>query len=59
MQSPYVSIWSRSDHLYDSFPTHWAGGISALVGMINIDGNCYRYMGSKDMSGNVCPNEAT
>ena len=22
---PYMSMWSRTDHAYDSFSTHWAG----------------------------------
>ena len=22
---PYTSVWSFSDHLYDSWPVHWTG----------------------------------
>lgn len=43
-----------SDNLYDSWPKHWAGGINALLGMISVDGKCYRFMGPDG----VCPTTA-
>lgn len=57
VQDPYVSIWSMSDNLYDGWPMHWAGGVSALAGMIRVDGTCYTFMGQLGMSGGVCNNK--
>jgi Domain of unknown function (DUF4965)/Domain of unknown function (DUF5127)/Domain of unknown function (DUF1793)/Domain of unknown function (DUF4964) len=42
---PYFSIWSRTDRLYDSWPTHWTGKVQALCSMVRIDGKPYRLMG--------------
>lgn len=42
---PYFSVWSFSDHLYDSWPNHWTGAVNAMAGMIRIDGKPYRFMG--------------
>ena len=55
VHDPYISIWSFTDNLTDDFPRHWTGGVTALVGMLNIDGSCFRFMGPADMSGSVCP----
>jgi hypothetical protein len=43
---PYFSVWSFSDHLYDSWPMHWTGKVNAMGGMIRVDGKPYRFMGS-------------
>ncbi len=59
VQNPYTSIWSFATNLYDTYPQQWAGGISCLVGMIRIDGQCFRFMGPADMSGSVCPTAMT
>lgn len=59
VHDPYISIWSFTDSLTDDFPRHWTGGITALVGMLNIDGSCYRFMGPADMSNSVCPQKMT
>ena len=42
---PYTSVWSFSDHLYDSWPVHWTGQVHAMAGMIRVDGRAYRFMG--------------
>jgi hypothetical protein len=45
VHDPYFSIWSRTDKLYDSWPTHWTGKTQALCSMVRIDGKPYRLMG--------------
>ena len=40
--SPFLSVWSNADHLYDDFPRHWSGPVVCLSGMIRIDGKPYR-----------------
>ena len=42
---PYMSVWSFSDHLYDSWPVHWTGHVHAMAGMIRVDDKTYRFMG--------------
>lgn len=42
---PYMSVWSFSDALYDSWPVHWTGSVHAMAGMIRVDGRAYRFMG--------------
>ena len=49
---PYMSVWSFSDHLYDSWPVHWTGQVHAMAGIIRVDGNVCRFMGPKA----ICPN---
>lgn len=43
--SPYQSVWSCADYLYDSLPQHWTGSIVALIGAVRVDGSTYRFMG--------------
>lgn len=43
---PYTSVWSPSDHLYDAWPMHWTGAVTAMGGMIRVDDKPYRYMGT-------------
>ena len=45
VNDPYLSVWSFSDNLYDSWPVHWTGAVHAMSGMIRVDGRCYRFMG--------------
>src|SRR5690242_14983135 len=42
---PFVSVWSPSDNLADSFPMHWAGATIGMVGMLRVDAAAYRWMG--------------
>lgn len=44
---PYTSGWSTSDKLYDSPVKHWTGRELQLLGVINVDGECYRFMGQE------------
>lgn len=44
---PYTSAWSTSDKLYDSPVKHWTGRELQLLGVISVDGECYRFMGQE------------
>jgi hypothetical protein len=48
---PYTSVWSFSDHLYDTWPAHWTGAARGMAGMVRIDGQAFRFMGPAA----VCP----
>src|SRR6187431_1634832 len=45
---PYFSIWSTSDELTASSTKHWTGTNHSLLGMINVDGTEYRFLGDKE-----------
>jgi Domain of unknown function (DUF4965)/Domain of unknown function (DUF1793)/Domain of unknown function (DUF5127)/Domain of unknown function (DUF4964) len=42
---PYFSVWSTTDKLTDSVPTHWTGKANSLSAAVRIDGKLYRVMG--------------
>src|ERR1700678_9585 len=42
---PYFSVWSMSDKLTDSVPSHWTGKPNSLSAAVRIDGRLYRVMG--------------
>ncbi|TDQ08437.1 glutaminase family protein [Pedobacter metabolipauper] len=46
--NPNFSIWSNTDELNASTPTHWTGVNHSLLGLINVDGNIYRFMGKEE-----------
>lgn len=50
---PFMSIWSMSDNLYDSFPQLWCGPIKAMTGAIRVDGSTYRFMGPDGSAGGI------
>jgi hypothetical protein len=43
---PYTSAWSTSDRLYADTLRHWTGKPFPLLGVIRVDGQSYRFMGS-------------
>ena len=45
---PYFSVWSAADRLTDVQTSHWTGKPNTILGIANIDGTDYRFMGVKD-----------
>jgi hypothetical protein len=47
---PYFSIWSMTDTLNSSTTKHWTGEDHSLIGLIKVDGKCYRVIGMENKS---------
>ncbi|EDM33984.1 putative exported glutaminase [Pedobacter sp. BAL39] len=45
---PYFSIWSGTDQLNGSVTTHWTGVNQSLLGVVQVDGKSYRFMGAEE-----------
>ena len=48
MHDPYFSIWSSSDHLYDTDTVHWTGKRQQIRGYLTVDKTVYCFMGDKE-----------
>ncbi|UYQ94965.1 DUF4965 domain-containing protein [Chitinophaga horti] len=46
----YFSIWSHTDQLNASTTQHWTGADHSLLGLINVDGRIYRFMGKAEIN---------
>lgn len=46
--NPNFSIWSTTDELNASTTEHWTGADHSLLGLIDVDGNIYRFMGKEE-----------
>lgn len=42
---PYFSVWSPADELHASSTIHWTGATHSLMGIVAVDGDCYRFAG--------------
>ena len=47
VNDPYFSIWSPYDQLTDGSTRHWTDKEMPLLGMLRVDGQLYRFMGSQ------------
>ncbi len=45
---PYFSAWCMGDKLNENTVKHWTGSPNTLVGLVEIDGKTYRFMGEGD-----------
>lgn len=48
--SPYQSVWSCYDHLYDGWPSHWTGSTIGWAGLLRVDGATFRFMGPSGLA---------
>ncbi|HTJ37011.1 MAG TPA: DUF5127 domain-containing protein [Dactylosporangium sp.] len=46
VRSPYLSTWLRADNLPGNWPTFWAGAVTAITGIVRVDGQPYVFMGA-------------
>jgi len=46
VHDPYFSIWSFSDQLNESTTKHWTGSDHSLIGLLNVDGKIYKFLGA-------------
>lgn len=44
---PYFSIWSTTDELTASTTKHWTGTDHSLIGMLQVDGEIFRFLGQQ------------
>ena len=45
VHDPYFSIWSFTDKLNESTTKHWTGTDHSLLGLLNVDGKLYKFLG--------------
>ncbi len=45
---PFFSVWSQADKLTDNTTVHWTNRPNTMLGVANIDGVDYRFMGAGD-----------
>lgn len=46
---PYFSIWSFHDEVNNGITRHWTGADNGLVGLIEVDGKTYKFLGDLQM----------
>ncbi|HEY8301477.1 MAG TPA: DUF5127 domain-containing protein [Jatrophihabitans sp.] len=52
VRSPYLSTWLAADSLPGTWPSFWTGHITAMSGLVRIDGTTYMFMGSPALPNN-------
>lgn len=50
VNDPYFSIWSPYDKLNEGTTKHWTNADKPLLGLLRVDGQTYRFMGSNERS---------
>ena len=56
---PYTSVWSFADKLNEDATRHWTGKEQSLLGVLEVDGIAYRFMGKEIPAENVPDRFAT
>lgn len=56
---PYTSVWSFADKLNEDATRHWTGKEQSLLGVLEVDGIAYRFMGKEIPAENVPERFAT
>jgi hypothetical protein len=46
VRSPYLSTWLAADNLPGTWPTFWTGRITAMAGLVRIDGTPFLFLGA-------------
>ena len=49
VHDPYFSIWSFTDKLNESATKHWTGADHSLVGLLQVDGKLYNFLGMPEL----------
>src|SRR5215217_723686 len=55
LHDPFMSVWSWSDVLTDSWPGHWTGEAQQMSGMLRIDGKPWRFIGRSNRMADPVP----
>ena len=45
LHDPFMSVWSWSDRLTETWPGHWTGKRQEMSGLAHIDGKAWRFLG--------------
>jgi len=48
VHDPYFSIWSTTDNVNESVTKHWTGAGNSLIGMLNVNGTWYKFLGNTE-----------
>jgi hypothetical protein len=51
VRSPYLSSWLAADTLPGNWATFWTGHVTAMTGLVRIDGTAYVFMGIPNLDG--------
>ena len=46
VRSPYLTTWLAGDNLAGTWPTFWRGAVTAITGIVRVDGHPYVFMGA-------------
>ncbi len=46
---PYFNTWLMADNLYDDAPRHWTEKEFPMIGVLRVDGETYRFMGTENL----------
>ncbi len=50
VRSPYLSTWLPADNLAGTWPAFWTGHITAMTGIVRVDGVAYTFMGAPGLN---------